>query len=409
LKTGLYKSEIIKNLFFSNKLTSTELSEKMDKSVPLVNKMIMALLEEGYIQETGLGDSTGGRRPLTYSLKPELLYVVSVAVDQLYTRIAIIDIGNMLTGSVKKIDLVLKDNPTAHVGLLDLIKDTIEKSGIEKTRIAGIGIGMPGFVDAENGINYTFFNQPDKGIAEFISERIELPVFIENDSSLIALAEHKFGAAVDAPNAMVINMSWGVGLGLVLKGELFRGDSGFAGEFSHIPLFNNNKLCRCGKNGCLETEASMLVIVERAIEGLKTGRSSVLKNIRLDNPESACEAIMDAARMGDQFSVELLSEVGYHIGRGLAILIHLLNPAMIIISGRGSGAGNVWKAPVQQALNEHCIPRLAEKTIIVISNIGQDAEIWGAASLVMEHFQKVVTSKKILVDPDDSGMVISEG
>ena len=122
MKTGLYKSEIIKNLFFSNKLTSTELSEKMDKSVSLVNKMIMALLEEGYIQETGLGDSTGGRRPLTYSLKPELLYVVSVAVDQLYTRIAIIDIGNMLTGPVEKIDLVLKDNPTAHIGLLELNK-----------------------------------------------------------------------------------------------------------------------------------------------------------------------------------------------------------------------------------------------------------------------------------------------
>ena len=98
---------------------------------------------------------------------------------------------------------------------------------------------------------------------------------------------------------------------------------------------------------------------------------------------------------GDQFAVELLSDVGYHIGRGLAILIHLLNPAIIVISGRGSAAGNVWKAPVQQALNEFCIPRLAEKTIMVISNIGQHAEILGAACLVMEHFQEVVSRKKI--------------
>ena len=118
MKTGHYKCEIIKNLFFSRRLTSADLSERMDKSIPLINKMIQGLQEEGYVQETGLGDSTGGRRPVMYSLKTELLYVVAVAVDQLYTRIAIIDIANMNEHVVEKADLVLLDNPSAHTGWL---------------------------------------------------------------------------------------------------------------------------------------------------------------------------------------------------------------------------------------------------------------------------------------------------
>lgn len=407
MKNALYKSEIIKHLFFSDKLTSTDLSDKIDKSVPLVNKMLAALLEQGFIQETGLGDSTGGRRPVNYSLKQDLLYVVAVAVDQYYTRISIIDIAKMQVQDVVEVELSLKENNTSHLRLTESIASVIEKSGIEKRKIAGVGIGMPGFVDAEKGINYTFFRNAEKGIASYISEQINVPVFIDNDSGVIALAELKFGSAVGVQNAMVINSSWGVGLGMVLKGDLFRGDNGFAGEFSHIPLFNNNKLCSCGKSGCLETEASMLVMVEKAIEGLKSGHPSILHNISIEHPQVGCESIFQAALKGDKFSVELLSEVGYHIGRGVAILIHLLNPSVIILSGRGSVAGKVWKAPIQQALNEHCIPRLSESTRLEISTIGEQAEIIGAASLVMEHFNKVVISKKILMDPEEKKYSIS--
>ena len=301
--------------------------------------MIQELQEEGYAQETGLGDSTGGRRPQMYSLKTEFLYVVAVAVDQLYTRISIMDIGNMQAGLVKKIDMPLKNNPSAHIRLAEIIKNTIAQSGLDKRKIVGIGIGMPGLVDAKTGISNTFFTSPEKGIAGYISAQFDLPVFIDNDSAVIALAEQKFGAAINAQNAMVINIGWGVGLGLVLRGEMFRGDSGFAGEFSHIPLFNNNKLCTCGKTGCLETETSMLVIVKKAIEGLKAGRSSVLKNLQLENPEPACIAIMDAVRQGDQFAVELLSEVGYHIGRGLAISDPSVESGCYCFKRKGSCCG----------------------------------------------------------------------
>ncbi|RYF88994.1 MAG: ROK family protein, partial [Chitinophagaceae bacterium] len=212
---------------------------------------------------------------------------------------------------------------------------------------------------------------------------------IDNDSSLIALAELRFGRARHQKNAMVINISWGVGLGMILNGELFRGHNGFAGEFSHIPLFNNNKLCRCGKTGCLETETSLLVIIEKAKQVLKNGRQSGLSvDFPTGNAEHDYENIIKSALKGDQLTIELLSDVGYQIGRGVAILIHLINPESVILSGRGALAGKVLQAPIQQALNKDCIPRLAANTVVEVSTLGYEAELIGSAALVMENMGK---------------------
>src|ERR1700749_3462285 len=185
---------------------------------------------------------------------------------------------------------------------------------------------------------------------------------------------------------MVVNLGWGIGLGLILNGELFRGYNGFAGEFSHLPLFSNNKLCSCGKSGCLETEASLVGVVEKAIEGVQNSRVTFLKGQQREgNLDQASKSVIMAAGKGDKFAVELLSEAGYNIGRGVSILIHLLNPETIILGGRGASAGKIWQTPIQQALNEHCIPRLAVNTQIEISTLGYDAELIGAAALVMDN------------------------
>ncbi len=305
------------------------------------------------------------------------------------------DLHNKYVTDRVEFELPLDKNPDALSILTKKIDDVINKSGIVKSKIAGIGIGMPGFVDAIKGINYTFLPAEGTSINQYISERVKLPVYIDNDSSLIALAELKFGSARKKKNAMVINVSWGIGLGLILNGELFRGHNGFAGEFSHLPLFDNNKLCECGKTGCLETEASLLVVIEKACKSLKEGKLSLLKELPANHFEQACEAIMDAAGKGDKLAVELLSEAGYTIGRGVAILIHLLNPEIVILSGRGSAAGKIWLAPIQQALNEHCIPRLGANTEIQISALGYHAELIGAAALVMEHYEKDAVKKDI--------------
>lgn len=387
-KKLLYKRKIVRQLYFTNALSCAEISVGINKSLPLTTKILNDLIDAGQVLEKGQAPSTGGRRPAMYSLAPGVFYIISVAMDQFVTRIAIMDTQNRLVFDAERFELPLPENPQALSVLTQKINEVIKKSGISKEKFIGVGVGMPGFVDVQKGINYTFLQSPGKSITEFISDQTHLPSFIDNDSSLIALAELRFGAARKKKNAMVINLGWGVGLGMILNGELFRGHNGFAGEFSHIPIFSNGKLCSCGKTGCLETETSLLVIIEKAKEGLRNGKTSMIKPELLEHYEQASETIIAAVYHGDRFAVELFSEAGYNIGRGVAILIHIMNPEVIILSGRGSMAGKIWQAPIQQALNEHSIPRLAANTIIEMSTLGYDAELIGAAALVMEHYDR---------------------
>jgi len=385
-KNLLYRNSIIKQLYFGKTFSCTELSGKINKSLPLTAKMLAEMIEDGYVVETGYATSTGGRKPVTYSLRPDIMFVVSVAMDQFVTRIVVVDMDGNYVTDIEKFELHLHKEPRALFLLAEKIETVISKSGIKRNSITGIGIGMPGFVDAHKGINYSFLETGGETITGYIAEKTGIPVYIDNDSSIIALAELKFGAARHKKNVMVINIGWGIGLGLIVNGELFRGHNGFAGEFSHIPLFQNGKLCSCGKNGCLETETSLLVVAEKAKEGLKAGRASMLRELPLEFVEQVHENLISVAVKGDRFAVELLSEAGYNIGRGVAILIHLFNPELVILSGRGSPAGKIWQAPIQQALNEHCIPRLASNTEIAISALGYQAELIGTAALVMENY-----------------------
>jgi predicted NBD/HSP70 family sugar kinase len=387
LKKDQNKLGIIKELYFSRSLSCADLCERRDKSLPLITKLLNELLEDEVIVESGLAPSTGGRRPVMYSIRPDFQYVVAVSMDQLITRIALMDLHNNYIGAIEKVDLPLKGNDYALHDLTTAIDSFIQNSPIKPDKITGIGIAMPGFINPEKGINYSFL-QAQGSIVGHLVQTLGIPVFIDNDSSLIALAELRFGAALHERHAMVINMGWGVGLGMILDGALYRGEIGFAGEFSHIPLFNNNKLCSCGKYGCLETETSLLVLVENARRGIEQGRATTLDGQVLGAPEEANHAIIKAALNGDKFAVELLSEIGLKIGRGVSILIHLLNPKLIVLSGRGAMAGKIWQAPIQQALNEYCIPRLADNTVIKVSELGYQAEMIGAAALVMENFEQ---------------------
>lgn len=392
-KISSYKNRIIKELYFGRLLSCSDVSERIGKSLPLTARILNGLMEDGLVEDRGYAASTGGRKPTMYSLRPDIGYVVAVAMDQLITKIVLVDMANKYVTDIIRFDLQLANNPNALSQLTEKIDSFINSLSIKKNKIIGVGIGMPGFVDAIKGINYTFLQTKGKSINEFIADKIKLPVFIDNDSSLIALAELRFGAAHNKRNAMVVNASWGVGLGIIVNGALFRGHNGFAGEFSHIPLFLNNKLCSCGKSGCLETESSLLVVIEKAKHAIEQGRPSLLKGRLHDPVEQTCEAVIEAAGRGDKLAVELLSEAGYNIGRGVAILIHILNPEIVVLSGRGSSAGKIWQAPIQQALNEHCIPRLCANTEIKISEFGYHAELIGAAVLVMEHYENSLSAR----------------
>ena len=396
-KQTVYKRELIKYLYFNKSISCADLSILTNKSLPYTTKFLNELIEEGSVVETGFANSTGGRRAQNYSLKPDLGYIVCVAMDQLITNIGILDMHNNIVGKVEKINLPLKDNPQALSQLRNSLAQHISKSAIDKEKLVGIGISMPGFVDVKKGINYMFLPSGKESIVSYIQQEIDVPVLIDNDSSLIGLAELRLGEARHHKNAMVINIGWGVGLGMILDGKLFRGHNGFAGEFSHIPVFKDNqKICSCGKTGCLETETSLLAIIGKAIAGLQKGKMSVLSNLSFEHAEESCISIMEAASKGDTFAIELFSEAGYNLGLGIAILITLLNPEIIILSGRGAAAGKLWLAPIQQAINEHCIPKIAEDTQLKISTLEQRTDLVGAAALVMENYDIVHQASHIM-------------
>lgn len=381
------RKEVIKHLYYSNMLTLSELSGLINKSIPLITSAVNDLVADGYVLESGLAPSTGGRRALTFLLNQKKeRYIVAVAMDQLITKVVIYDLLNQVAMEAEQLKLNLSQDGAGIPVLLKFLKDYISRSGILPYQILGVGIGMPGFINAEEGINHTFFKvKGDGNFKKYMAKALDLPVFFENDSSLIALAEMKFGIARDTKDVMVLNVGWGIGLGMIINGSLFKGHSGYAGEFSHIPLSQSNKLCSCGKRGCLEVDTSLLVLVERAKSQIAEGVSSSLEHLFLDESKLPGDHFLLAAKAGDPLAVSILSDAAFLIGKGIATLIHITNPKLIVLSGRGAIAGKILTAPIQQAINEFCIPMLAEHTDIKVSELVLDPALLGAATLVVEN------------------------
>jgi predicted NBD/HSP70 family sugar kinase len=383
----LNNSEVVKSLYYHNPSTSADISCYTGKSIPHVIKILNELVKEGYVAENGYATSSGGRKPLNYSLVSDTHFLLSVSMDQFSTQMVIVDMNNRFITEVIRYEFdLLRSEPGT---LVNYIKIFIKDSGVSKKNIIGIGLTMPGFVNTKEGVNYTFLKVADQTLVEYVQQRIKIPVFLENDSKAIALGEQKFGIASNVENVLVLNLGWGIGLGMILGGKIFRGNNGLAGEFSHIPLFKNGKLCKCGKHGCLETEASLIAVTATAKQGIAAGQITSLANYEVVD----ADVIINEAIKGDAYSVRLISEAAYHVGEGLAILIHLMNPAVIVLSGKGSVVGKLWLAPIQQAINEHCIPMLTQYTELVISNLNSKAQLLGAAALVVENFGKPLEAK----------------
>lgn len=394
----LLENNLLRSLYFHESQSCAEMSSGTKKSIPVVTKILGGLIEEGYVEIKGYAPSTGGRRPLNYSLNASRGFIMAVAMDQLFTRMVLMNLANEPVSSVETIMLDLHQKKDALNLLTDAIREHIAKSRIARNEIIGVGIGMPGFVNVEEGVNYTFFGQEmSTSHRAFLEKEIGLPVYLDNDSSLTALAEWMFGPAKNRHNALIVNVGWGTGLGMILNDRLFRGDAGYAGEFSHIPLSDNGILCECGKRGCLETETSLLIMAQKAVDDTHSGKA---EGLPLQEVEFMSDTIMEAADKGDQYCIELLTHVGMMLGKGMAILIHIMNPGLIVISGRGAKAERILTAPIQQALTQFCIPRLAAKTEIIFSKTGEQAGLTGAAALVMEHAGVYKKAKSVLPEKE---------
>ena len=260
----------------------------------------------------------------------------------------------------------------------------MKKHSQYKNKLLGAGISTPGLVNSKTGINYTYFKTEDSNLAAEFEKIIGVPVFIENDTRVMTVGEYRFGQAKGKKNMLCINYDNGIGLGLVLNGELYYGKSGFAGEFGHIQVKPNGALCHCGKQGCLETVSSGQYILNEAREAIKMGLPTQLSNIASKKKKIDLGDIVDAVHLGDEFSINLLSAAADEMGRGLAILVHLLNPEIIIINGKMAEVGKYIQNPLQHAINKYCLVSIHDDVMVSISKLGDKSIFMGLVSTVVE-------------------------
>lgn len=375
---------ILKNLFFLGTTAIGELSIAVGKSVPITTKGVKDLVKKGYVLNLGLSDSTGGRKAYLYKVNKEKIgHIIAVSIELKKTLIDVFNIAKETVTETIQLDIPIHEEEALRSKLVEELQQL--KKAYEDHHFLGIGLISPGFVDAQKKINTSHStDSPLYNISTFIEENLEIPAYIENDSTAIALLEKHFGKANDSTPTLVINLTWGVGLGILINNSIFKGFKGFAGEFSHIPLADSNKLCRCGKKGCLEVEASLQSAIDYIQEKLAEGEDSILKN----GSTITFDQLVHAYNTGDPLTVEALRKIGHMLGKGIATLIHILNPERIILAGKGTVFGDIILSEVQSSIHLYCIPRLSDQTKIELSEL-ENVLTLAAASTVIQQIPKI--------------------
>ncbi len=388
-KKYLQKVRLVKLLHTEGAKSNADICRVLNISSPTSIILLNELLSEGLIEKKGKGRSIGGRKPELYSLLNNSFYVLCIEMDRFKTEMAILDNNNNNITGIKSFSLKLTKDKSAIKLLHEFAEQLISSSGIDTNKLVGIGLGMPGLVDSNAGRNYTYLvssSGDSKTLQDILEEKFNKPVYVQNDVKTNALAECRFGLALNKKDALVLLMDWGIGLGIIMDGKLQSGMSGFAGEIGHIPFVKDGELCHCGKRGCLETVASGIALARMAKEGIKSGQTSILNTLseeEIDQIEP--QIVIDAANKGDQYAINILSQVGENLGKAVATLIQLFNPELIILGGKIAEAKQYITIPMRHAINTYCMTRIREHTKIVLSTLGHSAGILGSASIVIEN------------------------
>ncbi|AVR45133.1 sugar kinase [Christiangramia fulva] len=388
-KKHFQKLRILRFLYLQGPTTNAEICNAFNFSLPTSMALINQLIKEGLIVKQGRGESVGGRKPDLFAIKPGTFFVLSIHIDRFNIKLAIVDNTN---STIIEEDIPSKISSEVNIvdTLFNYATALIEESEVDTNKLLGIGISMPGLVSSKEGKNFTYFlsGQESLSLQAALKKQFDKPVYILNDAKSACLAEFRFGEAKNKEDVLVISMDWGIGLGIVMGGKMHTGTSGFAGEFGHIPMVEDGELCHCGKRGCLETIASGLALVNKAKKGLAAGETSLLSSMVNDDSELNPEIIIEAANRGDQFSINILSEIGSNLGKGIAILIQIFNPELVILEGKIAEAKKFITTPIQQSMNTFCMIQLKEKTKIVLSKLGRNSHLLGSTAAVVNNVFK---------------------
>jgi glucokinase-like ROK family protein len=365
-----------------------EIARATGLSRSTVSSIVSDLIESGLLtehaDETGVAHGeAGGRPPVLLSLNPAAGLAVGIDFGHTHLRVAVSDLSHeVLAESRRELDV----DHSAEAGLdvaTELVEEVLRKAKVGRNGVLGVGMGLPGPINrATRTVGSSSILPGWVGVdaAAEMERRLRLPVHVENDANLGALAEYVWGSGQGHSDVIYIKLSSGVGAGLLLGGRLHEGASGTAGEIGHTPAQQGTAICRCGSRGCLETVASARAIAEQL--GASRGE-----------PVSTHELLQLTAD-GDPAAARLIAEAGREIGVALAGLCNLINPDCVIIGGDLSAAGELITEPVSESIRRYAIATAAEQVTVVAGVLGDRAEMLGALALVLHAGDGLLASSR---------------
>ena len=381
-KNMLTQKRILTYLMHNHSSTIPDLAKDIDLSIPTVTKFVMELVEEGYIINYGKQETSEGRPPNLYGLNPDSAYMVGVDIKSFCLNIGLMnftgDRVDIQMGTECHLDNTLESLDV----LIHHISTFIEKHKNVREKILQVGVNISGRVNPEEGYSFSMFNFEERPLAEILTEKIGIPVSIDNDTRAMTYGEMVKGLVKGEKNIIFINLSWGLGAGLIINGDIFTGKSGFSGEFGHFNVFDNEILCHCGKRGCLETEVSGAALHRKLIQCVQDGKQSILsKRILHGDAPLTLDEIISATNREDLLCIELVEEIGQKLGRYLAGLINLLNPELVIIGGVLAQTGDYILQPIKSAVRKYSLNLVNKDSVITLSKLLDKAGVIGACML----------------------------
>ena len=384
-KKNQKQRKMLAYLYADGTCTLAHLTKMLHSSVPSVTSLVEELIDTKWVTAIGTASGSNGRRPVLFGLDRKHHYAAVLDVSTHDTKILFMD-------SQRKVvfrgdyDLRLKDNPGFLTSLVHHFSTALNASGLTSDDLLAVGISMPGLVDARRGQNMTYKNlhQTDESLTKWFSNQIGKPVYLINDTKATVLGESRFGGAKGKKQVLAINIDWGVGLGIIVNGEVFQGASGFAGELGHIQADPEGELCHCGKIGCLNTITSASALVKRAQRDILAGQVSKLAIFRDQVDQIDIGELINAAHQGDSYAIDILHETGFQLGKGLAIAISLFNPEIIIVDGVLTDAATFILSTLEQAINKYCLSDFRSDLKIELTQLNGTAKWIGTHAYIME-------------------------
>ncbi len=364
-------------------ISRTELAKLTGLSLPAVSRIVGLLVEQGYVRQVGLGSSSGGRKPMMLETIPDAGFVVGADLGGTRVLAAVAD----LHGQILDLAEARPEGTSVIASLYTAIRDAIQSLGVKRRkRLLGIGVGTPGLLDFASGVVITAANLGWKNVPlrDQLQREFNLPVFVDNDANVAALAEWSQGAGRGKSHLVYLMVSRGLGAGIIINGQIYRGAGGTAGEIGDTFLRESTEAERAWLT--LEDLCSGRALAAQAQAAVKRGHTSLLRQTSDRRPESlSLETLLGAARSGEALSAELIRSAAGYLGVGIANVVNSFDPQLVIVGGTLAQAGDLVFEPIRETLDRLLSPVLRAKVQVVPGTLGDRAGVIGAASLVLQH------------------------